>query len=137
MDGLAEKIIDEYDKRADVENLVGEAKREGLAAIPSNKFKNNYAFFQLVMLSYNIWRYIKMIASMAAGNTQNDERQFQGIQSNTIRIARLKLLFVAAKVVKDAVKYSLYDTRTPALLGFYNFMERLKVKPMPWDFVPG
>jgi hypothetical protein len=105
MSGPAEQVIDEYDKRADVENLVGEAKREGLAAIPSNKFKNNYAFFQLVMLSYNIWRYIKMIA----GNTQNEDRQFQGIQSNTIRIARLKLLFVAAKVVKDAVKYSLYD----------------------------
>jgi hypothetical protein len=91
--------------RADVENLVGEAKREGLAAIPSNKFKNNYAFFQLVMLSYNIWRYIKLIVAMSAGDAQ-----FQGIISNTIRIARLKLLFVAAKVIKDAVKYSLYDT---------------------------
>jgi hypothetical protein len=136
LDGLAEKIIDEYDKRADVENLVGESKREGLAVIPSNKFKNNYAFFQLVMLSYNIWRYIKMIAFMAANKTQSDERQFQGIQSNTIRIARLKLLFVAAKVVKDAVKYSLYDTRTPALIGFYDFMDRLKVKPKPWDTVP-
>ena len=51
------KVIEGYDKRADVENLVGEAKREGLEAIPSKKFKNNYAWFQLVMLTYNIWRY--------------------------------------------------------------------------------
>jgi hypothetical protein len=52
--GKAHKVISEYDKRADVENLVGEAKREGLDAIPSAKFKTNYAYFQIVMLTYNI-----------------------------------------------------------------------------------
>jgi hypothetical protein len=130
--GPAHKIIDEYDLRADVENLVGEAKREGLAAIPSAKFKNNYAFFQLVMLSYNVWRYIKLIAAMSSAAASADEARFQGIKSNTIRIARLKLLFVAAKVIKDAVKYSLYDARTPALLGFYDFIDRLRMKPKPW-----
>jgi hypothetical protein len=134
--GLAHKIIDEYDKRADVENLIGESKREGLAAIPSAKFKNNYAFFQLVMLSYNIWRYIKLIASVGAANASADDARFQGIDTNTIRIARLKLLFVAAKVIKDAVKYSLYDTRTRALLGFYDFIDRLRMKPWPWATVP-
>src|SRR3989338_8543445 len=36
--GKAHKVIEEYDKRADSENLIGEAKREGLAAIVSNKF---------------------------------------------------------------------------------------------------
>ncbi|RJP93946.1 MAG: hypothetical protein C4518_04745 [Desulfobacteraceae bacterium] len=41
-----------------------------------------------------------------------------------IHIARLKLLFVAVKVIKGAVKYSLYDSRTPALLAFYGFMDR-------------
>ncbi len=45
--GLAHKIIEKYDQRADVENLIGESKREGLAAIPSAKFKNNYAFFSV------------------------------------------------------------------------------------------
>jgi hypothetical protein len=59
----AHEVIGQYDKRADVENLVGEAKREGLGAIPSAKFKNNYAFFQMVMLAYNIWRYMKLMAS--------------------------------------------------------------------------
>lgn len=136
LNGPAHKIVDEYDARADVENLVGEAKREGLAAIPSNKFKNNYAFFQLVMLSYNIWRYIKLMADLSAKEPQVGNAKFQGIKSNTIRIARLKLLFVAAKVIKDAVKYSLYDTRTPALLSFYCFMDRLRMKPRPWATAP-
>jgi len=136
LNGPAHKIVDEYDARADVENLVGEAKREGLAAIPSNKFKNNYAFFQLVMLSYNIWRYIKLMADLCAKESQVGDAKFQGIQSNTIRIARLKLLFVAAKVIKDAVKYSLYDTRTPALLNFYSFMDRLRNQQRSWASVP-
>jgi hypothetical protein len=131
----AHKVIDEYDTRADVENLVGEAKREGLAAIPSSKFKNNYAFFQLVMLGYNIWRYIKIMAAMSNRETESCETRIQGIKANTIRIARLKLLFVAAKVIKDAVKYSLYDSRTPALLAFYGFMDRLRIKPRPWESV--
>ncbi len=43
----AHKVVAEYDKRADVENLVGESKREGLDTIPSSRFKNNYAYFQL------------------------------------------------------------------------------------------
>ena len=131
----AHHVIDEYDTRADVENLVGEAKREGLAAIPSSKFKNNYAFFQLVMLCYNIWRYIKLMAAMSNREAESGETRIQGIQANTIRIARLKLLFVAAKVIKDAVKYSLYDSRTPAILKFYGFMDRLRIKPRPWERV--
>jgi len=59
----AHEVIREYDKRADVENLVGEAKREGLDAIPSSRFKSNYAYFQIVMLAYNIWRYMKILAA--------------------------------------------------------------------------
>ena len=49
--GKAHRVIVEYDKRADVENLVGEAKREGLDMIPSAKFRSNTAFFQIVMLA--------------------------------------------------------------------------------------
>ena len=62
LDGKAHEAIERYDKRADAENLIGEAKQEGLEAIPSGKFKNNYAFFQIVMLAYNLWRYFKLLA---------------------------------------------------------------------------
>jgi hypothetical protein len=142
LSGSAHEVIDQYDKRADVENLVGEAKREGLEAVPSSKFKNNYAFFQLVMLAYNIWRYMKLFAA----SSSQDEESVQGAQqttpglktiaSNTIRIARLKLLFIAAKVVKDQnrdkVKYSVHDARTPAMIGFLNLLDTALSRPRPW-----
>jgi hypothetical protein len=109
----AHQVIEQYDKRADVENLVGEAKREGLGPVPSAKFKNNYTFFQLVMLAFNIWRYLKPMASSNEGVDQQEPEQTvsDSIASNTIRIARLKLLHIAAKVVKDKnrdkLKYSI------------------------------
>jgi hypothetical protein len=28
----------------------------------SSKFKNNYAYFQIVLLAYNLWRYYKLLA---------------------------------------------------------------------------
>lgn len=59
LQGKPHKIIGLYDKRADAENIIGEVKREGLDAIPSAKFKDNYAYFQIVMLAYNIWLYFK------------------------------------------------------------------------------
>ena len=139
--GPAHKVIAEYDKRADVENLIGEAKREGLDMIPSAKFKNNYAFFQIVMLAYNIWRYMKMIAnqSLSADRPQAAAAGgsvLKGIMSNTVRIARLKLLFIAAKVVKDGnrdkVKYSIHDARTSEMLYLLRFLDKARSGPRPW-----
>lgn len=38
------EVIKEYDKRADAENPIGEAKQEGLEALPSSKFAANHAY---------------------------------------------------------------------------------------------
>ena len=131
--GAAHQIIVAYDKRADIENLVGEAKREGLDMIPSAKFKSNYAFFQIVMLAYNIWRYLKMIAQQSKSAQGG---VMKGIVTNTVRIARLKLLFIAAKVVKDGnrdtVKYSIHDARTPEMLSFLHRIDKQRAQPKPW-----
>ena len=97
--GKAHKVIETYDKRADSENLIGEVKREGLAAIVSNKFATNYAYFQIVMLSYNIWRSFKMLAGhsqleqmrQAEGNKPETSCAAREVIDNTIRIARLNL----------------------------------------------
>jgi hypothetical protein len=135
--GAAHQVIAEYDKRADVENLVGEAKREGLDMIPSAKFKSNYAFFQIVMLAYNIWRYMKMIAQNSAdGNRPPTDSILNGIMANTVRIARLKLLFIAAKVVnhsnRDKIKYSIHDSRTPEMIYLLQFLDKARCSPRPW-----
>jgi hypothetical protein len=141
--GPAHRVIAKYDKRADVENLVGEAKREGLDMLPSAKFKNNYAFFQIVMLAYNIWRYMKMIAqrSVTDATAHTADACLKGIVTNTVRIARLKLLFIAAKVVsagnRDKVKYSIHDARTPAMLGFLKFLDKARSSPKPWGEAGG
>jgi hypothetical protein len=127
----AHMVIAAYDKRADVENLVGESKREGLDAIPSSRFKNNYAFFQIVMLAYNIWRYMKMLAQDSQPEQSDEDTQtskdLEGIKNNTIRIARLRLLMIAAKVITasnvDKVRYSIHDSRTPSLLSFLKYLD--------------
>ena len=80
------------------------------------------------MLAYNIWRYFKLLANLCGGRV----KMLAGIVDNKIRIARLKLLMIGAKVVKsgnrDMVKYSIHDTRTPALLMFYEFLDNLRLK---------
>lgn len=140
----AHKVIEEYDKRADCENLIGEAKREGLAAIPSRKFSTNYGYFQIVMLSYNIWRSFKMIAGH--GLTKEEDREGKSkpegkcsareIVDNSIRIARLKLLFIAAKITEHAnvttVKYSQHDSRVESLFTFLNYLDKRRKEPSPW-----
>ena len=135
------KVIFKYDKRADVENLVGEAKREGLEAIPSGKFKNNYAYFQIVMLAYNIWRYVKMMAEISSSHDHAVDRSdpahdsLKGLRKNQIRIARLKLLLIAAKIVYHSthqVKYSILDSRTPGLMKFLSFLDKARSRARPW-----
>jgi hypothetical protein len=128
-------IISKYDKRADAENLIGEAKREGLDVIPSAKFKNNYAFFQIVMLAYNnLWRYYKLLAQKSNPDSE-DCNLLTGIQENTVRIARLKLLPIAAKLAfhnnRDQVDFSVYDTRTPSMLRSLRFLDEGRVKVRP------
>lgn len=137
----AHDVIGEYDKRADVENLVGEAKREGLDAIPSSRFKSNYAYFQIVMLAYNIWRYLKILAEHSAHrgrprDTDSHGQSLAGIESNTLRIARLRLLMISAKVVtasnRDKVRYSVQDSRAPGLFAFLKYLDMKRGQPRPW-----
>jgi hypothetical protein len=62
--------------------------------------------------------------------------QLKTLAANTIRIARLKLLFIAAIVVKDQnrdkVKYSIHDARTPAMVELLARLDSLRSKPRPW-----
>lgn len=140
LSGKPHKAIAQYDKRADVENLVGESKREGLEAIPSAKFKNNYAYFQIVMLAYNLWRYFKMMAEISnKSDTSNSpapaHESLKGLTDNLIRIARLKLLLIGAKIVyhsTDRVKYSIMDSRIPGLMHFLNYLDRARARVRPW-----
>ena len=119
--------IAEYDLRAGAENLVGEAKREGLAAIPSKNFHSNMAYFQIVMLAYNLWRYLKLLS-----HPDTPEPSVL----NTIHVSRLKLLFLAAKLVthsnRTMLKYGCPPERRPLLDRLFSKVNHLRNHPEIW-----
>ena len=92
------------------------------------------------MLAYNIWRSFKMMAERShTGHGESKEPvgcPLKGIADNTIRIARLKLLFIAAKIVSHSdtskVRYSEHDSRVAGLFGFYEYLDNLRQKIRPW-----
>ena len=138
--GRPHQAIDEYDKRADCENQIGEVKREGLSAIPTRRFMNNYAYFQIVLLAYNIWRSFKMLAEHSEKRIRAEAKAtatgLMGIQDNTLRIARLKLLLIAAKLVTTGnttkVRYSEHDSRAAGLFSFMAHLDRVRAQARPW-----
>jgi len=126
------RVIADYDQRADAENLIGEAQREGVLAIPSKRFQAHHAFFQIVMLAYNLWRWMKLLAGHAQRQkplgVRGHESQPITMPDHTIRIARLKMLFVAAKIRfhgnRDEVRYSIHEQRSAGLIDFLAYLDR-------------
>ena len=59
------------------------------------------------------------------------------IVNHTIRIARLKMLFIAAKIVtherKTTVKYSEHDERAAGIIDFMEYLDRKRNELRPWD----
>jgi len=134
--GVPHRVVTEYDLRADVENLIGEAQREGLLAIPSRSFQSHHAFFQIVMLAYNLWRWMKLMAGHCEEEKQPGKKPLEKKQitmpDHTLRIARLKMLFVAARIQyhghREVVRYSIHDDRTAGLLGFLKYLDRKRLE---------
>ena len=82
-----------------------------------------------------------MIAQLASekGNPDKEDPGHDGLgglADNTIRIARLKLLLIAAKLVfhdnREKIKFSMHDTRTPGMLNFLKFLDVARSKLRPW-----
>ena len=132
-------VIARYDKRADVENSIGEAQREGILAIPSRKFQSNHAYFQIVMLAYNLWRWLKQVAGHHEKETAVTETgqvpQRIEVVDQTVRLSRLKLLYVAAKISwhgnRDKVYYSIHESRASGILNFLDYLDRRRAEKIP------
>lgn len=130
--GRPHTVIADYDQRAAVEPLIGEAQREGVLAIPSKRFQAHHAFFQVVMLAYNLWRWMKLLAGHAERQAQRGtpvpEPQRITMPDHTLRIARLKLLYVAAKIRfhsnRDEVLYSVHEQRAAGLMDFLGYLDQ-------------
>jgi hypothetical protein len=137
--GKPHRVIEEYDGRADIENCIGEAQRAGLLAIPSKSFASNHVFFQIVMLAYNLWRWMNLAASRHAGNEEKkpgNKKAQETMSPTTINVLRLKMLFVAAKIVthsdRTKVRYSAHDVRADAIIDFMRYLDRKRGEEKQW-----
>lgn len=138
-------IVDRYDGRADVENQISQAQHEGIIAIPSKSLEANRAFFQIVMLAYNLWRWVKHFAGHHE-QTQNPHRESRSKQwgahppeivRETVHVTRLKILYLAAKLTSHSnrthILFSIHDTRTAPMIGFLKYLDVRRRKPKPWN----
>ena len=132
-------VVKEYDKRADVENSIKEALSEGIMAIPSKKFARNQAFFQIAMLAYNIWRWIKLLA--VDSHTPQKEVTSKIIRNHrehqeTIRLSRLNKLYIPAKLTyhnnRSNISYSQYDVRSAGVIDFLEYLDKRRRETIIW-----
>jgi hypothetical protein len=141
--GKPHKVIQDYDGRADVENCIGEAQRAGLLAIPTKSFASNRAFFQMVMLAYNLWRWMNVAASKQdqnASKAPRPKKEGDKMVTSAIPVLRLKLLFVAAKSVTHSdqtkVRYSIHDARAENIVDFMNYLDEKRGECRKWENAP-
>jgi len=85
-----------YNQRAGAENLIKEANNDaGLAAYPSARWLLNCNHFQLVMLAYNLNCWLMLF-------NREEDAQVETLQHTTLATARLRFLFLAAKIWRHA-----------------------------------
>ncbi len=85
-----------YNQRAGAENLIKEANNDaGLAAHPSRRFDMNRTHFQLAMLAYNRNCWLLLFNREAQASVET-------LRHTTLATARLRFLFVAAKIWRHA-----------------------------------
>ena len=101
------------------------------------------------MFSYNIWRWIKLVAGKQKvactpdddGTDIEDKIRQTSVVTNTIRIARLKMLFIAAKITfhkrVTTVKYSEHDARASELIDFMAYIDSRRNEDRPWSIATG
>jgi hypothetical protein len=85
-----------YNQRAGAENLIKEANNDaGLAAHPSGRFDVNCIHFQLAMVAYNLNCWLLLFNREADVTVET-------MRHTTLQTARLRFLFVAAKIWRHA-----------------------------------
>jgi Transposase DDE domain group 1 len=97
-------VVGFYRQRAGAENLIKEANNDaGLAAHPSTRWAMNCVHFQLAMLAYNLNCWLMLF-------NREEQAKTEDLHHTTLATARLRFLFLAAKIVRHAgtvlVRYS-------------------------------
>ena len=109
-------------RRASAENLIKEANNDaGLAAHPSHRFDVNGNHFQLAILAYNLNCWLMLF--------QRDETTTDAttMRHTTLATARLKFLFIAAKIWCHAGRVGVsYRADYPEQAVLQRLMDRLR-----------
>jgi len=96
MDAPLDALVGFYRGRASAENLIKEANNDaGLAAHPSRRWIMNANWFQIVMLAYNLNCWLLLFQ-------REETAQVADMPHTTLATARLRFLFLAAKIWRHA-----------------------------------
>jgi hypothetical protein len=121
-----------YGQRGSAENLIKEANNDaGLAAHPSRRFVMNQNHFQVVMLAYNLNCWLMLFNREATETTVT-------LRHTTLATARLRFLFVAAKIWRHAGRTGMSYADHYEEKGIFNrLMARLRaIAPSGGGFGP-
>jgi len=121
-----------YNQRAGAENLIKEANNDaGLAAHPSRRWAMNCVHFQLAMLAYNLNCWLLLFQ-------REEQSKMEQLQHTTLAIARLRFLFLAAKIWRHSGRVGISYSDQYADRGlFQRLMDRLrKVAPKNGKCLP-
>jgi hypothetical protein len=127
-----ELLVWHYHQRAGAENLIKEANNDaGLAAHPSRQWAANCVHFQLAMLAYNLNCWLLLFQ-------REEKAQVEELQHTTLAVARLRFLFLAAKIWRHAGRVGISYSDQYAERGlFQRLMDRLRNLAMgPTGFRP-
>ena len=125
-------VVGFYRQRAGAENLIKEANNDaGLAAHPSARWSMNCVHFQLAMLAYNLNCWLMLF-------NREEQAKTADLHHTTLATARLRYLFLAAKIVRHAgavlVRYSDHYTEKGTMA---RLMDRLRaIVPRGNRFAP-
>ena len=110
-----------YDQRASAENLIKEANNDaGLAAHPSQQWAANCVHFQLAMLAYNLNCWLMLFQ-------REEKTKVEDLQHTTLAVARLRFLFLAAKIWRHAGRVGIsYSDQYSERGLFQRLMDRLR-----------
>jgi len=110
-----------YSQRGGAENLIKEANNDaGLAAHPSGQWGMNCNHFQLAMLAYNLNCWLMLF-------NREEDTQVETLQHTTLATARLRFLFLAAKIWRHAGRVGVsYSDHYAEQEIFRRLMDRLR-----------
>jgi hypothetical protein len=110
-----------YSQRGGAENLIKEANNDaGLAAHPSGRWTMNCNHFQLAMLAYNLNCWLMLF-------NREEQAKVETLKHTTLATARLRFLFLAAKIWRHAGRVGVSYSDHYAEKGIFSrLMDRLR-----------